>query len=104
MESVWTPDMGTDYTSFTYLTRGWNEDPLSVRDAKGRQVFLMNQPPADHCIKARYNVLTLDGDVLLDYNNKAVLDIPGLPLTLKTDLEGWFVAGLRRACKIEIKE
>ena len=104
MEAVWTPDMGVDCTSFSYLTRGWNMDPLSVFDAEGRQVLLMNQRPADFNIKVTYDLLKLNGCILLNADNDPVRDIPGLPLTLKLELEGWFITGLRRSLRMEMKE
>ena len=104
MEAVWTPDMGLDKTSFSDLTRGWTKDPRSVRDAQGRRVFLMKQRPADWNVKAEYDLLTLNGCILLDSQNNPVLDVPGLPHTLATDIEDWFITGLRRSLKIEMKE
>ena len=104
MEAVWTPNMGVDCTSFSYLTQGWTENPRSVFDAKGRQVLLMNQRPADFNIKVTYDLLKLNGCILLNSDNNPVRDVPGLPLTLETKLEGWFITGLRRSLRIEMKE
>ena len=105
MKVAWTPNEGTDYTSFSYLTRDWTEDPRSVLDIQGRQVLLLERPPADYVnMKVTYKPLKLYGKILLDHNNNPVRDVPGLPLTLKTDIEGWFITGLRRALKIEVKE
>ena len=75
-----------------------------MRDAQGRRVFLMKQRPADWNVKAEYDLLTLNGCILLDSQNNPVLDVPGLPHTLGTDIEDWFITGLRRSLKIEMKE
>ena len=104
MEAAWTPDLGVDRTSFSKLTRGWTEEPWSVVDAKGRQVLLMKKPPADFKTKVTYDLLELDGYILLDSDNNPVRDIPGLPLTLETNLKPWFITGLRRSLKMEVKE
>ena len=101
---VWTPKKGVNQDSFSYLTRGWNKKPWSVLDTKGRQVLLMNQRPKDHNVKVSYNPLQLNGCVLLDSDDDPVRDVPGLPLTLSTEIEGWFIAGLRRSLKMEMKE
>ena len=104
MEIAWTPADGEDKTSSSWLTRGWTKDPWSVRDAQGRRVLLMKKPPADFKMKVEYDLLKLNGFVLLDSANKPVLDVPGLPLTLGTDIQGWLITGLRRSLKIEVKE
>ena len=78
-------------------------EPRSVLDTKGRQVLLMNRPK-DHNVKVSYNLLQLNGYVLLDSDDDPVRDVPGLPLTLSTEIEGWFIAGLRRSLKMEVKE
>ena len=106
IEAVWAPHEGTDQTSFSNLTRGWTEDDLwSVVDAKGRHVLLMNQPPADFkAKKVKHEPLKLGGCVLLDGRNKPVRDIPGLPLTLATKIEPWFLIGLRRSLRIDLNE
>ena len=104
IEAAWAPERGVDQTSFSYLTRGWTKDPRSIFDAKGRQVMLMNQPPADFNAKVTYDLLKLGGYVLLDGHNNPVRDVPGLPLTLETDIEAWFITGLRRSLRIDMKE
>lgn len=97
--------MGVDHTSFSYLTRHWNEEDLrSVLDAEGRQVLLMKRRPDDFNERVKYDPLQLNGHVLLDSGNNPVRDVPGLPLTLDTRIEGWFITGLRRSLKIEMKE
>ena len=60
--------------------------------------------PADSNIKVEYDLLMLSGSVLLDCDNKPVLDVPRLPLTLVTDIENWFITGLQRSLRIELKE
>ena len=105
MEAVWTPAKGLDYTSFSYLTRGWSrKEPRSVVDAEGRKVLLENERPADYNIEFRYDPLRLNGCILLDHENKPVRDIPGLPFTLKTGLKGYYITGLRRCLRITMKE
>ena len=42
--------------------------------------------------------------IMLDYENRPVKDIPGLPLTLAGESEGWLLEGLRRCTKIEVNE
>ena len=96
--------MGTNYTSFSTLTQGWTTDRTSVVDSKGRQVFSMEGPPAELRRKAKYESLMHDGFLLLDAKDKPVRDIPGLPLTLDTRVEAWFLEGLRRCLNLNIPE
>lgn len=88
--------MGTNYTSFSSLTKGWNEDPSSVVDLKGRRVFLMENFPADRAKNVKYGPLMYNGLIMLDHEDNPIRDIPGFPLTLETDLPGWFLGGLKR--------
>ena len=68
-------------------------------------MLLLERPPTDFVnMRVSYEPLQLNGYVLLDAKNDPVRDVPGLPLTLKTDIEGWFITGLRRSLKIEVKE
>lgn len=96
--------MGTDYTSFSPLTQGWNEDPKSVIDSKGRQILLMEKRPADWIRKPIYGPLIHNGLVMLDHENNPVRDIPGIPFTLEATAPGWLLEGLRRCMSMEIPE
>ena len=96
--------MGTDYTSFSPLTKGWTKDPLSVVDSKGRQVFLMEKRPSDWNYAPVYGHLFHKEHILLSHMNRPIRDIPGLPLTIDTQVEGRFLEGLRRCSKIEMNE
>ena len=105
MNLAWTPALGTNLTSFSPLTRGWTEDPNSMLDSKGRRVFDMETSPSDWVKEPRYGHLTFNGLIMLDHDNRAVKDIPGLPLTLSTSSQnGWLLEGLRRCTRIETKE
>ena len=96
--------MGTDYTSFSPLTQNWNEDPTSVVDSKGRQVFQMDRPPADWVRNPKYGHLVYDRHIMLDHVGGAIRDIPGLPLTLDSDTPGWLLAGLRKCMAVTYSE
>ena len=104
MKLAWTPASGTNITSFSPFTQGWTENPNSVLDSKGRRVFDMETFPIDWVGEPRYGHLTLDGLIMLDFDNRAVKDIPGLPLTLSTGCDPWLLEGLRRCTRIETKE
>lgn len=101
---AWTPDMGVNYTSFSPVTQGWNSDPSSVVDSQGRQIFSITTPPENWTILPPYGPLMHRGCVLLDHKSQPVRDIPGLPLTLSTSVEGWFLGGLRRCIQLEMRE
>ena len=103
-ETVWTEDMGTNYTSFSPLTQGWTSNPSSVVDSKGRQVFLMEKRPSDWNNAPVYAHLFHNGHLLLSHKNRPIRDIPGLPLTIDTEVPGWFLEGLRRCSRIEMAE
>ena len=105
MEIVWTEDMGTNYTSFSPMTQGWNEeDPHTIVDPQGRQVLFMEKPPVDWDKKPVYNNLMYQDCVVLDHRRKPVRDIPGFPLTLDSTASGLFLEGLRRCHSTEIPE
>lgn len=104
MKEAWTEDMGTSYTSYSPLTRGWTDDPTSVVDSKGRQVFSMKKPPEGWIQNPKYGLLIYNGLVMLDHDDLPVRDIPGLPLTLETHASAWLLEGLRRCTKITIPE
>ena len=96
--------MGTDYTSFSPLTQGWNQDPNSIIDSKGRRVFSMEKRPADWMRSRKYGPLICNGLLMLDKTDKPVRDIPGLPLTLESKAPAWLLAGLRRCVYMNIPE
>ena len=96
--------MGDDYTSFSRLTQGWNENPESIVDSKGRRVFSMERRPADWIRNPKYGLLIYNGLVMLDKKDDAVRDIPGLPLTLGSKAPPWLLAGLTRCMHMHIPE
>ena len=96
--------MGVDYTSFSPVTQGWNSNSSSVVNSQGRQVFSITKPPENWQVIPPYRPLVYRGWVLLDDKDKPVRDIPGLPLTLATSVEGWFLGGLRRCIQLHMKE
>lgn len=96
--------MGTDYTSYSPLTRDWTEDPNSVIDSKGRRVFEMKERPADWQRHPRYTPLIYNGLVMLDHKDRPIRDIPGLPLTLETQAPASLLGGLRRCAKMTFPE
>ena len=96
--------MGTNYTSFSPLTQGWTSNPSSVVDSKGRQVFLMEKRPSDWNNAPVYAHLFHNGHLLLSHKDRPIRDIPGLPLTIDTEVPGWFLEGLRRCSRIEMDE
>lgn len=96
--------MGTDYTSFSPLTQGWNQDPNSIIDSQGRRVFAMEKRPADWMRSREYGTLIYNGLVMLDKSDNPVRDIPGLPLTLKNKAPAWLLAGLKRCLYMHIPE
>ena len=97
-------DMGTDFTSFSLLTQGWNADPKSVKDSHGRSVFSLKKIDAGWKGRAKYDYLVYDGRVMLDQKENPVRDVPGLPLTLQAELPGWLLAGLRRCMNFTVDE
>ena len=104
MKAAWTPALGTNWTSYSPLIQGWTEDPNTVLDSKGRRVFEMENAPSDWNHDPPYAHLTYNGLIMLDYENRPVKDIPGLPLTLAEGSKGWLLEGLRRCTKIEVNE
>ena len=96
--------MGTNLTSYSPLIQSWTEDPDTVLDSKGRRVFTMKNPPIDWIDEPPYGHLTYNGLIMLDYENRPVKDIPGLPLTLSGETKAWLLEGLRRCTKIEVNE
>ena len=104
MIAAWSPALGTDRISFSPLIQGWTENPDTVRDSQGRRVFEMEHPPRGWDKHRQYGHLTYNGLIMLDYENRPVRDIPGLPLTLARENEGWLLEGLRRCTHIEVKE
>lgn len=96
--------MGTDYTSFSPLTQGWNQDPNSIIDSQGRRVFAMEKRPADWMRSRKYGTLIYNGLVMLDKSDNPVRDIPGLPLTLENKAPAWLLAGLKRCLYMHIPE
>ena len=104
MKVAYTEDMGTNHTSFSPLTQGWNEDPASIVDFRGRRVFQMKERPADWIISSRYRPLIYNGLVMLDHEDNAVRDIPLFPLTLEAQTPEWFLEGLRRCISTKFPE
>ena len=104
MKAAWTPALGPDWTSYSPLIHGWTEDPDTVRDSKGRRVFKMENPPVGWDDDPPYGHLTYNGLIMLDFENRPVRNIPGLPLTLSTRSKGWLLEGLRRCTRIEVNE
>lgn len=91
--------MSLDRTSYSPITRGWTDDPHSMRDSKGRQAFLMPEHPADWKHNPKCDYLMFDGLILLDQNDRPMKDYPGAPLTLGNDqseLPGYLIIGLQR--------
>ncbi|KAM0804760.1 hypothetical protein BDR22DRAFT_547621 [Usnea florida] len=104
MIAAWSPALGTDWTSFSPLIQGWTENPDTVRDSKGRRVFEMERPPRGWVKRPPYGHLTYNGLIMLDYENNPVRDIPGLPLTLASEHQGWLLEGLRRCTRIKVDD
>ena len=97
--------MSLNYTSYSPRLQDWTEDPRSIRDSKGRQVCLMQRPPADYkrgpkCEK----YLMCSGLVMLNDNNRPIKDYPGAPLTLSNDSPPYILEGLRRCCGMTVFE
>ena len=91
------PGIPPNYTSYSPITQGWNDDNLwSMRDSRGRHAFLMPAPPTDWQHNPHSGYLTYNGLVMLDQNNRPVKDYPGAPLTLSYDATASLIEGLRR--------
>ena len=95
--------MGTNYTSFSILTGDWNDNPCSVVDTQDRQVMYINRPD-DWNKRGTFGPLIFNDRILLDDHHNPVRDIPWLPLTLNSEVEGWLLVGVRRCEAIELKE
>ena len=104
MKLAYSEDMGTDHTSFCPLMQGWTEDISSVVDSKGRQVFLMDKPPAEWKRYPEYRPLIYKGVIMLDQKDRPVRDIPGLPWTLSTNIPTFLLAGLIRCLNLQIHQ
>ena len=106
MKVVWEEGMSEDYTSYSPLTQGWNNDMdvSTVRDSKGRQVFLMPEAPTDYTPKPRCGYLMFEGLFILDDNNRPIKDYPGAPLTLSTQAPACLMEALRRVLGMTIFE
>ena len=95
--SVFQQGIPPNYTSYSPLTQGWNDDNLrSMRDSHGRHAFLMPNPPPDWQHNPNSGYMMYNGLVMLDQNNRPVKDYPGAPLTLSYDAKASLVEGLRR--------
>ena len=86
-----------NYTSYSPITQGWNDDNLrSMRDSQGRHAFLMPDPPPDWQHNPYSGYMMYNGLVMLDQNNRPVKDYPGAPLTVSYDAKASLIEGLRR--------
>lgn len=100
----WQHGMSSDYTSYSPFTSGWTADPASIRDEKGRQVCLMDEPPADFRHNPPKSYLMSGDKVLLDINNRPIKHYEGAPLSISTDAEPWVLEGLYRTLGMTIME
>lgn len=97
MRSVFPQGIPPNYTSYSPITQGWNDDDLrSMTDSRGRHAFLMPAAPPDWEHNPSSGYLMCDGLVMLDQNNRPVKEYPGAPLTLSYDAPASLVEGLRR--------
>lgn len=96
--------MSLDYTSYSPLTSGWTNDPATIRDHRGRQVCLMDQPPKDWHHNPEIPYLMFEDKVVLDVNNRPIKDYKGAPLTISIEAEGWLLEGLYRTLGMTISE
>ena len=102
--TVWREGMSVDYTSYSPVTLGWNDDPSSIRDRKGRQVCLMHDPPEDWKHNPGGGYMKCEGLVMLDINNRPIVEYPGAPLTLASTTKGWILEGLVKTFGMTIYE
>lgn len=96
--------MSSDDTSYSPLTSGWSDDPATIRDHRGRQVGLMDQPPEGWYHNPEVPYLMSEDKVVMDVNNRPIKDYKGAPLVISTEAEGWLLEGLYRTLGMTTSE